>query len=99
MPTELEYLRDQFSLELENGKGFSQNTVKAYISDVTDLFDFMESKKQSETQDIDLELLRDWLWRVSEKGLAKTTLARKVPQLEHSLHGYSKMENLMLTRD
>jgi integrase/recombinase XerC len=77
MPTELEYLRDQFGLELENGKGFSLNTVKAYISDVTDLFDFMESKKQSETQDIDLELLRDWLWRVSEKGLAKTTLARK----------------------
>jgi integrase/recombinase XerC len=37
----------------------------------------MESKKQSEIQDIDLELLRDWLWRVSEKGLAKTTLARK----------------------
>ena len=77
MPTELEYLRDQFSLELENGKGFSPNTVKAYISDVTDLFEFMESKKQSEIQDIDLELVRDWLWRVSEKGLAKTTLARK----------------------
>jgi len=37
----------------------------------------MESKKQSEIQDIDLELVRDWLWRVSEKGLAKTTLARK----------------------
>ena len=77
MPTDLEYLRDQFSLELENGKGFSPNTVKAYISDVTDLFEFMESKKQSEIQDIDLELVRDWLWRVSEKGLAKTTLARK----------------------
>jgi integrase/recombinase XerC len=77
MPTELEHLRDQFSLELENGKGFSSNTVKAYISDVTDLFEFMESKKQSEVQDIDLELVRDWLWRVSEKGLAKTTLARK----------------------
>jgi integrase/recombinase XerC len=77
MPTELEYLRAQFSLALENGKGFSPNTVKAYISDVTDLFEFMESKKLSEIEDIDLELVRDWLWRVSEKGLAKTTLARK----------------------
>ena len=77
MPTELEYLRDQFSLELENGKGFSPNTVKAYISDVTDLLGFMDSKSQSEVQDLDLELVRDWLWRVSEKGLAKTTLARK----------------------
>lgn len=77
MSLELEHLRDQFSLELENGKGFSPNTVKAYISDVTDLFEFMDSKKQSEIQDLDLELVRDWLWRVSEKGLAKTTLARK----------------------
>lgn len=77
MPLDLEYLRDQFSLELENGKGFSPNTVKAYVSDVTDLFEFMDSKHQSEIQDLDLELVRDWLWRVSEKGLAKTTLARK----------------------
>ena len=53
MPLELEYLRDQFSLELENGKGFSRNTVKAYIADVTDLFEFMESKQQSEIQDLD----------------------------------------------
>jgi integrase/recombinase XerC len=77
MPTELEYLRDQFSLELENGKGFSPNTVKAYVSDVTDLLEFMDSKQQPEIHDLDLELVRDWLWRVSEKGLAKTTLARK----------------------
>jgi len=77
MPIELDYLRNQFSLELENSKGFSPNTVKAYVSDVTDLFEFMESKRQSEVQDIDLELVRDWLWRMSEKGLAKTTLARK----------------------
>jgi len=77
MPLELEHLRNQFRLELENSKGFSPNTVKAYLSDVTDLFEFMDSKKQSEIQDLDLELVRDWLWRVSEKGLAKTTLARK----------------------
>jgi integrase/recombinase XerC len=37
----------------------------------------MESKAQTEVSDLDLELLRDWLWRASEKGLTKTTLARK----------------------
>lgn len=77
MPTELEYLCDQFSLELANGKGFSSNTVKAYVSDISDLLGFMEAKQQLDVQDIDLELIRDWLWRASEKGLAKTTLARK----------------------
>jgi integrase/recombinase XerC len=77
MPSELDYLLDQFSAELANSRGFSNNTVKAYRSDVADLFSFMVSKKQQEINDIDLELIRDWLWRVSEKGFTKTTLARK----------------------
>jgi integrase/recombinase XerC len=77
MATEFSYLLDQFCLELSGSKGFSDNTVKAYSSDVSDLFGFMESKNQLEVVDIDLELVRDWLWRASEKGLTKTTLARK----------------------
>jgi integrase/recombinase XerC len=77
MASELEYLLDQFSAELANSRGFSNNTVKAYRSDMADFFSFMESKKQQEVNDIDLELIRDWLWRVSEKGFTKTTLARK----------------------
>jgi integrase/recombinase XerC len=77
MASELEYLLDQFSAELANSRGFSSNTVKAYRSDVADLFGFMDSKQQQSVQDIDLELIRDWLWRVSEKGFTKTTLARK----------------------
>jgi integrase/recombinase XerC len=77
MPNELPSAIDQFGAELSVGRGFSSNTVKAYLSDVSDLQDFMESKNQNEILDLDLELLRDWLWRVSEKGLTKTTLARK----------------------
>lgn len=77
MPTELDYLLEEFAVELTVGKGFSSNTVKAYLSDVSDLQLFMERKSQTEVSDLDLELLRDWLWRASEKGLTKTTLARK----------------------
>ncbi|CAB4633980.1 unannotated protein [freshwater metagenome] len=77
MATEFAYLLEEFATELTVGKGFSQNTVKAYVSDVSDLQSFMESKSQNEIEDLDLELVRDWLWRVSEKGLTKTTLARK----------------------
>ena len=77
MPNELLGVIDQFGAELSVGRGFSPNTVKAYLSDVSDLQDFMVSKNQNEIVDLDLELLRDWLWRVSEKGLTKTTLARK----------------------
>ena len=77
MPTEFAYLLEEFASELTVGKGFSANTVKAYVSDVSDLQTFMESKSQNQIEDLDLELLRDWLWRASEKGLTKTTLARK----------------------
>lgn len=77
MPNEFHSVIDQFGAELSVGRGFSPNTVKAYLSDVSDLQDFMVSKNQNEIVDLDLELLRDWLWRVSEKGLTKTTLARK----------------------
>jgi len=77
MPNDLSYYLEHFAAELSVGKGFSSNTVKAYVSDVSDLQAFMESKNQTEIEDLDLELVRDWLWRASEKGLTKTTLARK----------------------
>lgn len=77
MVSELTALLEDFAADLAVGKGFSPNTVKAYTSDVSDLASFMESKNQNEISDLDLELVRDWLWRVSEKGLSKTTLARK----------------------
>ena len=77
MPNDLSYYIEQFAAELSVGKGFSSNTVKAYVSDVSDLQAYMESKNQTEVEDLDLELVRDWLWRASEKGLTKTTLARK----------------------
>lgn len=77
MASGLTALLEDFAADLAVGKGFSPNTVKAYTSDVSDLASFMESKNQNEISDLDLELVRDWLWRVSEKGLSKTTLARK----------------------
>ena len=77
MRSEISFLIEDFALELSSVRGYSANTVKAYISDIADLRVFMESKNQTEIEDLDLELVRDWIWRASEKGLTKTTLARK----------------------
>lgn len=96
MPNELRFAVEEFAAELTVGKGFSPNTVKAYVSDVSDLATFMESKNQIQVTDLDLELLRDWLWRVSEKGLTKTTLARKsaaVRAFTAWLHKNSKIDS------
>lgn len=96
MPTELDFALEEFTSELLVGKGFSPNTVKAYASDVANLQAYMKSKNQNEIADLDLELLRDWLWRVSEKGLTKTTIARKsaaVRAFTAWLHKQGKIES------
>lgn len=77
MAGELEYLVQSFSNELELSRGYSPNTVRAYTSDCTDLVGFMEKRSLNDVNDIDLELLREFLYRASEKGSTKTTLARK----------------------
>lgn len=62
---------------LDAGRGYSSNTVKAYLTDVSDIAGFLE-KKQIETLDqLQLEHLRDWLWQSTQQGLTKATIARK----------------------
>lgn len=61
-----------FLAQLE-ARGMSENTIKAYRSDLADLLEFLGDTKQELT----LDGLRDWMWRQSEAGATKSTLARK----------------------
>lgn len=61
-----------FLAQLE-ARGMSDNTIKAYSSDLSDLLEFLSDTKQELT----LDALRDWMWRQSEAGATKSTLARK----------------------
>jgi len=54
-------------------RGTSSNTQKAYLADLRDLLNFLDDNER----DLDLDALRDWMWRISEAGATKTTLARK----------------------
>lgn len=54
-------------------RGMSENTIKAYRSDLSDLLVFLRDTKQ----ELSLDALRDWMWRQSEAGATKSTLARK----------------------
>ncbi len=62
----------QFLASLK-ARGMSDNTQKAYESDLNDLLQFLSDTKQT----ITLDSLRDWMWRMSEAGATKSTLARK----------------------
>lgn len=68
---------DRFRTYLEAGRGFSAHTIKGYVTDLLDLFDFLEAQGTQNPSDIDLELLRTWLYNLSERGMAKSSLARK----------------------
>lgn len=65
-----------FEAHLAAGRGYSAHTVKAYLSDVAE-FTAMFAAQVADPSEITLEHLRDWLWRLSESGLAKASLARK----------------------
>lgn len=58
---------------LRSVRGLSAHTVKAYCTDVQD---FIDSQKSDSTE-ITLELLRDWLYLLTQRGLTKTSVARK----------------------
>ncbi|CAN5158821.1 tyrosine recombinase XerC [soil metagenome] len=66
-------IRD-FLLHLELERAYSANTVRSYASDLANLCAFAHARQADE---LSLELLRDWLWDASNRGLAKSTLARR----------------------
>lgn len=67
----------QFEQQLSGARGFSPNTLKAYRSDISELLVFAQSHDIQNPAELTIDLLRDYLWALSETGLAKSTLARK----------------------
>ena len=67
----------EFEGYLAAERGYSPNTIRSYRSDLHDLIAFASARQVTEAQQLELELLRDWLWRASQAGLAKATLARR----------------------
>jgi integrase/recombinase XerC len=59
-------------------RGMSTNTLKAYKADISDFITFLADTKQ----ELSLDSLRDWMWRQSEAGATKSTLARKTSSVK-----------------
>jgi len=69
---------ESYLSELTLERGYSANTVRAYGNDLADLVGFSEALGEVEASQLDLETLRDWVWRGSQAGLAASTLGRRV---------------------
>jgi integrase/recombinase XerC len=68
---------DAYLRHLERERGFSANTVRSYRSDLMQLVAFAEERGVVRVEELDLELLRDWLWVSAQQELARATLARR----------------------
>ena len=66
-----------FADYLQAARGYSKHTVKAYESDVLDLTGWLEKRSVEILADLQLDEIRNWLFELDQKGLTKTTLARK----------------------
>ena len=68
---------ERYRTHLEAGRGYSKHTIKGYLTDLEDLFDFLEVQGVSSVAELDLELLRAWLFSLSQRDMAKSSMARK----------------------
>ncbi|PRB18947.1 tyrosine recombinase XerC [Microbacterium sp. MYb62] len=71
---ELAAATEAFVDHLERVRRLSPATVKAYRSDLRDL---ASASGGLPIEAVDLEVLRDWLWRATQRGDARSTLARR----------------------
>ncbi|KQO60216.1 tyrosine recombinase XerC [Curtobacterium sp. Leaf261] len=63
--------------DLQHARGLSSQTVRAYSADLEGLLVFVGSRGVGTTAGLSLDLLRDWLWDATERGLARNTIARR----------------------
>lgn len=73
----LDQALDDYLAHVRAERGYSEHTVAAYRSDLVDLIDFAGARSVVDSGALDLGLLRDWLWIATERGLARTSIARR----------------------
>lgn len=71
----LDVARDAYLTHLTRVRRLSAATVRAYGGDLRDLADALPPGTPVER--VDLEHLREWLWRATQRGDARSTLARR----------------------
>jgi integrase/recombinase XerC len=77
LPPQMQAALDDFTTYLEVERGTSEHTVRAYVGDVGHLLRHAAAEGAESLDAVALSTLRSWLTELSERGLARTTLARR----------------------
>lgn len=73
----LESALSDFDAHLRAQRRLSEHTVRAYLGDLRQLFDFARERGVDQLDGIDLALLRGWLAVMRARHLSRATLARR----------------------
>jgi integrase/recombinase XerC len=79
--------------QLARVRRLSPATVRAYGADLRDLSATVPGAR---LEDVDLEALREWLWRATQRGDARSTLARRAAAAR-GFFGWAVEEGLIAT--
>jgi integrase/recombinase XerC len=82
----------QFHDFLKNEKNVSNHTLKSYMNDLNDLFDFLENENITNIKDVDFFILRGFVTTLFDRELAKSTIERKIACLKSFFNFLSKKE-------
>jgi integrase/recombinase XerC len=97
-PSTVAQLLDQFARHLTHERGRSDNTVRAYLADVSSLLGSLGADQDSASADVlgvlDLSALRAWVARAGENGASNATLARHVAAA-HTFCSWARREELI----
>lgn len=85
-----------FSQHLTSVRRLSPATVRAYRADLRDLGAILASAGIDDPADVDLDVLRDWLWRATESGVARSTIARRTSTVR-SFFDWAREEGIVET--
>lgn len=62
--------------------GYSEHTIRSYRRDLESFAAYSAEHESGDLEQLDLELLRSWLWLRQQRGLAPATIARHVATLK-----------------
>ena len=69
---------NKYLLEIENIRRYSQNTIKAYKTDLNDFISFCKQNNRQEIEKISERFLKSFLMELSDKDLDKRSISRKL---------------------
>ncbi|MDZ7577232.1 MAG: tyrosine recombinase XerC [Candidatus Nanopelagicales bacterium] len=69
---------ERFGAYLASQAGNREATVRAYVSDMAELFDFLRERGVSDPDALSSQDLRAWLADMTARGLARNTVARRI---------------------